>query len=372
MLVGIFATGRNGSTLLMRLLDGSPDLWVHPIDVNYLSVFSDLLKYGRVNTLTSYNATTAKPLTVEGELDVNLLLNVFSGHLQEIEKTYINNLTEPVVARSSPLRAIKEVDKYSSRTFLPAFLKSVRSAYDDRSCNPRHYVFKSIETPYIEEYSDTYPEMRFVHMIRHPFTNYSSLKRTNMITKQWPFWRHGGDELRTFLEKRWIPHARFLVRACTSGSDRHILVRYEDLCDKPEETNHHICRWLGVAPPGDPTLQTVLGGKRMIELPRNASKKGVQTPSRVIANMAEKFGYDDVLTIREKEFILNRTYDLARELGYFAAGEEVTLPNRLDLARKWFLPDQWELVNAQSKLGLAKALLVRRCYIYSRLLFRSP
>ena len=38
-LLNIMGTDRNGSTLLMRLLDGSPDLWVCPIEFNYLRQF---------------------------------------------------------------------------------------------------------------------------------------------------------------------------------------------------------------------------------------------------------------------------------------------------------------------------------------------
>ena len=40
MLVGIFGAGRNGSSLLMRLLDGSPGLWIYPIELNYLRSFA--------------------------------------------------------------------------------------------------------------------------------------------------------------------------------------------------------------------------------------------------------------------------------------------------------------------------------------------
>jgi hypothetical protein len=40
VLVGIFGAGRNGSSLLMRLLDGSPGLWIYPIELNYLRSFA--------------------------------------------------------------------------------------------------------------------------------------------------------------------------------------------------------------------------------------------------------------------------------------------------------------------------------------------
>lgn len=374
LVVGIFGTGRNGSSLLARLLDGSPNLWVYPIEVNYLSVFSDLSQFGYVRTLTAANAAIDKPLCLEEELDVDVLVNVFSRHFQELQETYIENLIEPiqVLGGGDALqKMMKERNRYLARDFLLEFLENVKSVYDTRSPqSPQYHVFKSVEVPYIEEYVETYPEMQFIHIVRHPLTNYSSLKRTNMVHKGWPFWHHGGDELRMFLEKRWIPHVRFIVDACLQGTDKHFVVKYEDLCDRPDETIHTICRWLRIAPPADPTLQTVLGGKQMIELPSNPSKKGVKTPSRVVDDMAKEFGYEDVLTSREKEFILVRTYQLAHHLGYVPKKTESNFPSRLELAWKWLLPDGWELMNARSP-RLLRALVERRCYIYSKLLFPS-
>jgi hypothetical protein len=264
---------------------------------------------------------------------------------------------------------------------LPAFLKGVRDACEGEVPGvPQHFLFKSIETPYIKEYGEIFPEMRFIHLIRHPFTNYSSMKRTLFFKNGRPFWYLGGDDLHTFLEMRWIPHATFAVSGCRPENDRHYLVRYEDLCARPTDTVNDICRWLQVTPPVDPTLQTVLGGKQMRELPTNASKKGVKTPVHVVADMSKKFNYEDVLTGREKGLIAFRTYNLARQLGYFTEGEEqIRVPGRLELVRKWLFPDRWEIMNSYfykgwplgrviSWLRLIYAFFKRRYWIFRKLM----
>ena len=58
MLVGIFGAGRNGSSLLMRLLDGSPGLWIYPIELNYLRAFAPRTVKGTVKRLLSACAST--------------------------------------------------------------------------------------------------------------------------------------------------------------------------------------------------------------------------------------------------------------------------------------------------------------------------
>jgi hypothetical protein len=129
-----------------------------------------------------------------------------------------------------------------------------------------------------------------------------------------------------------------------------------------------ICEWLGVGTPKEPTLQTVLGGRHLKALPINSSLKGVETPAHVVADMAQSYGYDEVLTERERGLILLRTYELGRRLGYFSAEEAAQLPNRLRLFSQWMPPDEWEYRNADSKTRLLSALVQRRLYLCRKLL----
>lgn len=378
MIVGIFAAGRNGSTLLTRLLDGSSDLWVHPVEMNYLSVFSDLSRFKRVRSKTHFFATNDRPLALGGAVKTELLLKYFWPHIDEVRNLYMKGLIEPFDLKANPLSMIQRQPAYRAHEFLPALVESIRAACDERAHHTTRYpLIKTAEISYIREYSETFPDMRFIHLIRHPLTNYSSLKRTSALQKEQPFWYLGGDMLHTFLEMRWIPHARFIIEQCNNlGNDKHYLVKYEDLCSRPTEIISDICHWLQISMPRDPSLQTVLGGKQMTELPVNSSKRGIKTPPRVVSDMATQFDYEDILTEREKEFIVFRTYSLASQLGYFTRNDHANVPNRLDLAQQWLLPDKWELMNSHykapmTKLRLALALLRRRRWIYSKLLFSN-
>ena len=62
MLIGVFGTGRNGSSLIGRLLDGLGDTYVHPVEEKFLTGFDDLGKYGRVTRLVEQNCKTSQLL----------------------------------------------------------------------------------------------------------------------------------------------------------------------------------------------------------------------------------------------------------------------------------------------------------------------
>lgn len=363
MLVGLFGAGRNGSTLLMRLLDGSEGLWIYPVELNYLSGFTPHTWKGRAKR----QVASLIPSRYQRAFH-----SWAAGQLGELKQIYLDKLDDPLNINGDPLEAIRQRTGHSLAGDLEGFLDALQSFYDDRRLPSKpHLVFKSIDVPYLDHYDTMFPNMKFVHIVRHPYSNYSSLKRTDMVLKQKPFWFQGGDILRLQVESRWIPHARFLLRGLKEEPTRHYLVRYEDLCESPERVVAGICGWLGVPPPDEPSIQTVLGGKRIRDLPINSSKKGVKTPTGVVSNMAKEFGYDDILTERERALIRLRTYDLARQVGYFTSDEESILPNKLSLLKQWMVPDQWEYMNARPNLRLARALVERRLYLCRKLLLPS-
>jgi hypothetical protein len=327
-LVGVFGVGRNGSTLLMRLLDGSPGLWMHPVEFNWVAFRQlDFEEWAR-------------------------------QQVKEVEELYVSRLVEPLdaVPVEPPRGGTLDVRAI-------AFLDSLRAAYDGER---EWLAFKSIEAAQVDRYLELFPGLRAVHIVRDPFTAFASLKRTDMLQKRKPFWFQG-DLLRTFLERRWVPHARRALELVARDGDHHLLVTYEQLVAQPEEVVARICAWLAIEGPPDPTLQTVLGGREVRDLPSNTSKDGVATPQRVVRDMASTYGYEDVLTDREREFIAFRAGSLARALGYSGSWNGAAKPSRTRLARRWLLPDQWELMNVGSKVAFGKNLLLRRAYIYRSL-----
>ncbi len=366
MLVGIFGAGRNGSSLLMRLLDGSPGLWIYPIELNYLRAFAPRTVKGTVKRLLSACASTLPGHTGDTikSRQRRLVQDWAAEQLRELKATYLDKLVQPISVSGNPRDTITAGVTDNVVGNLEYYLDAIRSYYDTRRLPATPLLmFKSIEVSDLSRYEQMFPTMKCIHIMRHPYSNYSSLKRTDMVLKQKPFWFQGGDILRLQLESRWIPHAEYTMQALETDPARHYLVKYEDLCDSPSRTVTDICAWLGVAPPEEPTIQTVLGGRHIKSLPINSSLKGVDTPAQVVSDMAKEYGYDDILTARERKLILLRTYKLGRRIGYFSAQDEAEVPARLPLLREWLAPDQWEYMNASSRLRLIRALIQRRLYL---------
>lgn len=371
MLVGIFGAGRNGSSLLMRLLDGSPGLWIYPIELNYLRTFApySLKEVAKQGLAACAPMLPGGVSTLVEQRRRQLVRAWATEQLQELKDTYLDKLVQPIPVAGDPLHAIAERVTGDVSQGLEAYLDVIRSCYDERRLpTAPHLMFKSIEVSDLPRYGRMFPRMKFIHIMRHPYSNYSSLKRTDMVLKQKPFWFQGGDILRLQLESRWIPHAEFALQGLAAEPSRHLLVRYEDLCDAPSRIVTEMCAWLGVAPPDEPTIQTVLGGKHLKALPSNPSLKGVDTPAQVVSDMAKQFGYDEILTERERQLILFRTFDLGCRLGYFSVADRAEVPARLRLLLNWLAPDQWEYMNASSRPRLVRALLERRLYLCRKLL----
>ena len=366
MLVGIFGAGRNGSSLLMRLLDGSPGLWIYPIELNYLRSFAPRsLKSAVKRRLASGAAHLPGHAGGTFEERQRRLFRAWAAdQLSELKQIYLDKLVEPIAPDGVPLERIMERITGNAKDDLGSYLDAIRQCYDQRKLPSTPLLtFKSIEVADLSRYQRMFPDMKFIHIMRHPYSNYSSLKRTDMVLKQKPFWFQGGDILRLQLESRWIPHAEFTLQGLTTDPTHHYLVRYEDICDAPTRAVTDICSWLGVPPPVEPTVQTVLGGRHTKSLPINSSLKGVETPAEVVSDMAKAYGYDDILTARERNLILLRTYQLGRRLGYFSEQDAAQVPARLPLFLQWLAPDQWEYMNASSKVRLVRALIQRRLYL---------
>jgi hypothetical protein len=322
----------------MRLLDGSSDLFVYPIELNYLSLVGGISQH-------TFRAWA-------------------EAQQQELEETYRAWLDEPVEPALDPVDSLSN-GSASPEEELLTYLDAFHRAYGvGRTVERPLLGFKTIEGGDSERYRRLFPGLRFVHIVRDPLTAYASLKRTDMLQKQWPFWAQG-DLLRTFLERRFIPHVRFALDASSREPQSHLVVTYERLVREPSRVVTEIADWLGIRPPDDPETQTVLGGRIVRELPPNTSKAGVATPMKVVPNLAQKLGYEDVVTSRERAFIAFRAGTLARPFGYDVA--EDTRVSRPALARQWLAPDRWELMNVRSWPRFGKALIERRAYILGKL-----
>jgi hypothetical protein len=114
----------------------------------------------------------------------------------------------------------------------------------------RHWVEK---TPYNEQYASQiftwWPESRVVHTVRDPRDNFASYHRKHADWSPEAFALNWVQSTQAGLDN----HQQY-------GSDRYLLLRFEDLTSAPEAKLNQLCQFLGIN--DDPTLrQPVRGGK---------------------------------------------------------------------------------------------------------------
>src|SRR5712671_70152 len=230
MLIGLFGTGRNGSSLIGRLLDGLQDTYVHPVEEIFLSKFDDLAVSGRVKRLTAQNCIS-KPLRhLDGQLPRGTLVRAYADSAETLHRNYMLSCTETSSLAKPDLQALLNAPSYDVVAFVREYLQKLGD-YLRPDIRFRHQLFKSIETAYIEDYAARFPEMKFIHILRHPITVCSSQKRSLLENKKQPASYLGYDWLVCMLERRWLPHARFVVQQ--RDDPRHAVVLYEHLTENP-------------------------------------------------------------------------------------------------------------------------------------------
>lgn len=357
-LIALFGAGRNGSTMLGRLLDGSGGLWIHPVETAYLTVWDDLARNGAVSAETAQSRRTTPLTALDVPLSTDLLVDAYRHHWREIQETYAPRIVGELGSVHDPVASLESPESYRVAEFLPALLDETRKAWSSTRQVPRLIAFKTIEVSYIDEYMARFPTMRSIHLLRDPVTNYASLARTRAEKRQ-PFY-YGDDQLRMFLDARWLPHAESALRLAESDPDNHLITRYEDILSDPAHEISRICTWLGVDAPSQPDVQTIFGGRTMTSIPSNTSKRGVETPARVTTDLSSRLLYDPAMTARERALIEFATQAPARRLGYEA---QTRTWSRGWLWLKWLTPDRSEWQFARLSPAWLATLAHRRAYV---------
>lgn len=361
-LIGVFGSGRNGSSLLVRLLDGADETYTHPLDEGFVAFFDDVRRKGKVSKSTCFFAGGTRPVKLDRQLPGDLLIRPYHRNLHRLCEDYIARYTGRTV---SPSRVIAHfaANRFDAAGFIRAYFAAT-AALAAPGRMPGKVVFKSIETPHIGDYAALFPDMRFLHILRDPVQVCSSAKRTLMERKQLPAAYLGGDWLVTMIEKRWIPHAQHILHyRC---DPRHHLVRYEDLVARPAAVLRAVRAWACLASdPRTSMTQTCLNGIPLHSSEINSSKAGVPLVAQPTPAMREMFDYDEVLSAREIDYIKYRTRQLRGQFGYTSDDE----PGWRKTALPFLHVDEWEFAHCTTAKWWLKGLrasAVRRSYLLRR------
>jgi hypothetical protein len=333
----------------MRLIDGSPDLWMYPMEIKYLAQLAP-----------------AAGRTIPGDR----LRNWVEYQFGELERNYVAKLQEPLPVPAARPAPLDDRPEYLPGDGLRLFLARAAEAYGAGGTGVA-LGFKSTEAEQKRLYEDAVPELRMIHIVREPISQFASTKRTVLERPSFLYWYERSDLIATFV-RRWRAHVETALDGLRRDPATHLLVRYEDLRASPAAEVHRVTEWLGIAPPAEPEVQTVLGGRHMTRLPVNPSKAGVETPMQVVADMEKQFGYSDVVSRREERLLRHCTAPLSNALGYPESQQPTTALARARLFGAWILPERWEVDLVRHRRRALLELVGRRRFVFRALFSFSP
>jgi hypothetical protein len=214
---------KSGTTLLLELLDGHPELIVLPGDRHMMNPREDERRR------LARDAYWIPALVNSRGQAPYWFLGADDAHYVEFAR-YLEHALGALPA--------------DARGRFLAFVVAIHCANPRRAPHPRAWVEK---TPENERHADRivrwFPRARFIHLVRHPLENLASLK---LLFRQradmgWKPWSVGTTAWKLARSIRLAEENRRRL-----GPERYLVVRYEDLADT-EPRMRDVARFLGIA-----------------------------------------------------------------------------------------------------------------------------
>lgn len=161
---------------------------------------------------------------------------------------------------------------------------------------------KSLHTErFTAQIVDAFPRSRFVHMIRDPRDRYAS------VISRWKV-RKGGAGASA---AEWLESARLAADNQHAFPNNYLIVRYEDLSARPEDTMRAVCEFIGEE--YDPGMLSMEGAARFREAGSNSSYGPLEVGTISTASIGK---YREILDPGETRFMERKLAGQMKALAY--------------------------------------------------------
>lgn len=215
----ILGAHKSGTTLLRNLLSGHPDLFVVPFESHFFPLSDRNVDY-------EYRKNTSKGLSLE-EIEANYKewIRTQNEAVDPMGDTFVTGKLD--TQKFNETFKLNREDSASAR--FEKYMNSIHQCLGFGSLSEdKRVVEKSVENAeFAVEISQMFPEARFVHIVRNPYSNFVSLRKYKSIGVGYP--------LLNRMMKTFRNSFHFLSEN-PKNIKHYKVVRYEDILTDTETT----------------------------------------------------------------------------------------------------------------------------------------
>ncbi|MCH6257907.1 sulfotransferase [Puniceicoccaceae bacterium K14] len=323
----IFICGapRSGTTLLSNLLDGHDELLCYP----YEPLITEKYFYWQ-NTNPSYTSTYFSRDYIHSFDIKSIICSEYIKWRGELACRRFGksakvlthpNLSEATEKEFSFILSKSIQDRKNDDGSIPLnqVVRSLILAYhglESPTIEPKYFVSKR---PLVNEFAalklkDEFPRARFIHILRDPRTRYLSAKMRDV--KKYPMGLKFASSINGLdfaTHRSRVSMTSFMLAEQNKRilGDDYVIVRYEDLASRREETMAMICNSLGINLSNKMEEQTEFGIK--IEA-KSSFKKSIRLNEDISSDRLKR--YIENTSEHERHIIAYYSAKSARKFGY--------------------------------------------------------
>lgn len=225
----ILGAHKSGTTLLRNLLSGHPDLFVVPFESHFFPLADRNVDY-------EYRKNRAKGLSVE-EMEANFKdwIKTQNEAVDPMGDTFVTGKLNTDTFNRSFSLAESDSDKIRFEKYMSAIHECLGLG---KLSSEKRVVEKSVENAeFAVELSKLFPEARFIHIVRNPYSNFVSLRKYKSIGVGYP--------LLNRMMKTFQNSFHFLLENPKTIA-HYKVVRYEDILTETEQVMRQISEFLEI------------------------------------------------------------------------------------------------------------------------------
>jgi hypothetical protein len=234
---GFFIGGhrKNGTTLLIAMLDNHPNLFVYPYETHFWYSFYPIYTEG------NFSLKEKKERIKE---------YVFGSLKQTIEKWMKFNEEDLNFSYATLNKKFDDRIDNSNKTtkdFFDAVIFSARELLPDKNYNShKMWIEKCTGSDiFANEIFKMYKKTKFIHMVRDPRDNWAVIK--NGWDKHYHTQYDSIERLmRSVIDRNYLQQRLAIENQKIFSSKKYMILKYEDLIKKPEKSILAVCQFIGL------------------------------------------------------------------------------------------------------------------------------